>query len=654
MNKKVKSFLIVLSAIIISLTTTAVKYTALASSGSGSTETDQTVTSNDNIVQKLFNMTMSMVGAYNWVISPDGYTSSIQKLPDTISNNVKEFLATMLNGGGIYVDESGDYVFTDEAVNGIYDALSSNSSVDARVVSNFGNFTTFSDGYVNAQHLVNINEIITWARTATDSSGYILQSVRYMDSRSRYIYTYLNAYVLNSNFGYFSADDTYKIKPYTLNGASTIFKKKGCYCIYTISSGTYSTSKDSDFFSIGQFDMIQYTYDNVLNFYNYFPNVDTLTYSNVNTNQSFYCNNSLLIAKNSFSANTLLNQQGGIQYGNLDQRVFNKNIVENNNWENIYNNYVINVNDEASQVEGITADQLRKIQKKYTDQIVTAIEQGMENIEETVSVTNKYLQSISVDVRNIMEYLQTNGGGGSSGGGLSDEQLTQLMTVLNQILTSCNNTYSDVSILRSEVQALGDLIDPATGRNIMEILNSIDSNSSDSADALALIVQNQEDYYSYLSNLALINQKMDTIISKIGSGGGGGSGGGDDGVTVPSVGSDILYVLNSLTDDETDHIAGTVALIGDLLKGAVPFCYLTVIGGVVNALGVPPEPPVFDVSFKSDDNASLGVLQVDETVDLTWVSDLRPYWIALECILFVLGLSMFTFTVFTTFGSLFS
>ena len=78
-----------------------------------------------------------------------GYVSSITGLVNVItdggvsgvSGNVKDAMADVISrqlGSGIYVNSDGDYVFTEDASQELYEAMLGNSSTDARVVSNFG------------------------------------------------------------------------------------------------------------------------------------------------------------------------------------------------------------------------------------------------------------------------------------------------------------------------------------------------------------------------------------------------------------------------------------------------------------------------------------------------------------------------------------
>lgn len=546
-----------------------------------SPEPVQTVTSDDNIVQKLYNMVFSYMGVVN------KSTDLISNASNSISNSVKELIASAFNGGGIYIDSNGDYVFSDSTVNDIYDALNSNSSVDARVISDFSNFSYNTDSYVNSDFLLKLNSLISYLRSE-GNGNYLLVSSRSVNGS--YISTRIDGYLLSNNFGYlgFTKYSIFDRLSFFNNSASnSSFLYKTVSCSYDVNLGTYNVYYSNNISSSNYIDLgSYYNFDNVQNnsnpltkdiIYNSLPNINLADLNFKLINVSIYCNNSIIIAKDSSSGNGLLNQSTGIFYNSLDERIFNKTIVENNNWESIYNNYVYNVNEDFQNDKGITAAEFRKIQKKYTDSIITAINSGSTDIENSISLTNRWLKSIDSNVSAIYDYISSNSGG-SGGSGVSSSW-----------------TSSDVT-------------------NTLNYLDNISSNS---------------DYMYRLNELANLSTYLQIIVNKMNR---------DEDIYID--------LKNTPTADIVDQMVDFKDVVFATIQNAVPFCYVGLFGVLIDSLSEDPVIPHWEIPFKT----TIFNIDESIVIDFQKFAVVHSVLIALQCILFIILLIFATFKLveFTT------
>lgn len=606
--KKIISILSIIFVLFLSVTPNYIVY------ASGEQTESLEVTSNDSIVQKILNYGLSNWGALNRLANSDYITG----IDTAAKNRMLETIASLMNGGGIYVDDNGDYVFTNVASQQLYNSMMNNSTTDAKVISDFSNFTYLADGYVNSKYLLDCNTVTAWGKDISDGStgNYLLDSLRYISSSGNII-TILYCFKLPSNFGFISLRDlgNNNSGAFFYNNSSSNIQLEYRYslCSYSPSRGSYSNETSSIrmrgsllcFTDLSEFNTNYYS---INDFYNSFPNFYNVNYNNNDCSFTFYCNNSLLFSKNVVGGNGLYNQTSGIFSSYKNIGTINKNVLEQNDWTNIYNNYVSQVNIDYQQDPTMSAVDLRKIMKKYTGTIIDAINNGTSNIEDTISISNRYLQAISVDVRNISDKLDNLQSGGGSSDGWTSSQVSQALNLINSIDT-----------------------------NVLDIAGSCDALADDVGDL------NTE--------LVTMNTALNNIYQRLLNMNGGG--GGSPTVTMPTDWNEVLQMLTDVSDGKADQIATVLEVVGDVLKMSVPFCYISVIGGAITALSADPIPPVFDVEVKSEQGNSLD-FAVQEQIDLTWIADLRPVWIAMEEILFVIGLIMFTFTIYTTFGSLFS
>lgn len=606
----------------------------------------QEITSDDNIVQKLYNYTMSAIGALN------KSSSSISAIPTNIANSVKETIASLMNGGGIYIDSNGDYVFSDEACNQIYGALSNNSSIDANVVSNFGNFSYNADGYINSQYLTDVNALTAYYKisgsgaldgvnSGNGTSGkYILCSYRY--TSGNYVVTGTMACDLG-NVAYIviqplGSGNNNRLVFYDSSSNIVSVPLGFACCCYNSNGNSYSNGLTQYLRNVQNIAIASYSGSafglwgslqglEVNPIFNSFPNFNpagsTLT-TNVGTLEKayFYCNNSLIISKNSVAANGLLNQYEGIFYDKFENTVVNNTVLESNNWENIYNSYIQNVNIDYQDDTSISTSDFRKLMKKYTGSIIDAIQNGSQNIEESISISNRYLQAISLDVRNISEKLDDVTGGGS-GGGITPEQYNSIMGKLEDINDNAVDIASSTATISSDIDA------------IYEDTHGI-------SEDMGILLENSADTNT---NLVAIHTLLNNINSKI----------RDRNHDNPLPDDNFWMLLDDELDDYTDTFMDSLTfklqMIGTVLQGVVPFGYVAVIGVMLNALAVQPEEPVFEIDLNSDSTTI--PVHFNSTIDLSWVADIMPMVRAFQVMLFILGLIWASFEIFTTLGSLF-
>lgn len=611
----------------------------------------QEVTSDDNIIQKLFDYSMSALGACN------RNAQIVTSIPSSVADSVKETLASLMNGGGIYVDENGDYVFTDEACADIYDALSSNSSTDARVISNFNNFSYLADGYVNNNYLIACNAVTSFYNTygsginnsginngAGVSGDYLLLSARYESGNLTCTslmgfdignVSYFNVNPSGNNFtiSFISSDATTIGVPWGFcsvcfdAGRNQYFNMQANHFGTTSNlairgyykSGNNNNSMQSSLQFIGS--------DGQNAIYNSFPNVPvdpSLLYTNTYwtmTDINIYCSKSVILSKTLPAGNGLVNQSSGIYYSNFENKVVNHTVLEENNWESIYNTYIQNVNIDYQEDPSISSSDFRKILKKYTNSIIDAIQNGSSNVEESISISNRYLQAISVDVRNISDKLDDISSGGS-GGGITEEQYNSIMAKLNDINDNAIDIASSTATISSDIDA------------IYEDTHGISSD-------MEVLLENTGDTNT---NLVAIHTLLNNINSKIG-----------DRYHNPLPDDNFWMLLDDELDDYTntmmEDLIFKLQMIGTVLQGVVPFGYLAVLNVMVNALAEEPEDPVFEIDLQSNGATAIPV-NWQGTIDLSWVGDIMPIVRSFEVILFIIGLIWATFSVFTALGSI--
>ena len=226
-----KRFVSIISIIFVLFLSVTPNYIVYAS---GEQTESQEVTSNDTIVQKILDYGLSNWGALNRLANSDYITG----LDTAAKNRMRETIASLMNGGGIYVDANGDYVFSNEASQQLYNSMMNNSGTDAKVVTDFNNFSYYADGYVNADYLTLCNQITAWCKDISDGStgNYILYSSRYFSNG--YIYTIICGYRLKENFGFLGINNQ-NLYFYNTSSSPIVSNNWFVNCRYSVNYNNY-------------------------------------------------------------------------------------------------------------------------------------------------------------------------------------------------------------------------------------------------------------------------------------------------------------------------------------------------------------------------------------------------------------------------------
>lgn len=533
----------------------------------------------------------STIGIVN-ATTNNGVTSAFGHMQDSLQSWWQQY-----SNDGIYEDSDGNIVFSGAATEAMYEALSSQSSIDARVISSFNQSVFPPDsGLTTASYATPIYSWIN--RIGINSYDVIYFTSIYEDmvngfSRTKTVACDLTnvAYIVYSTNN--SGSDVFSF--YNSSGTNISVSYASVYQVYSESNGGSYTNPASNGAS-------NYSTKNVV-FNNQFLNNGTdntmcgsLGYTGF-PNDNAKSGRSIILAKNASAANSILNQTSGFVIQNYYSQLptISKTVLENNDWQSIYNSYVTNVqnNSESYTNEDGSIDitELRKILKRYNDSIVTAIADGVTNIADMVNYTNEWLDRIYnllLDIRSILE----EGGSGSGGGSSAD--LTTIETYLQSI-------DSDIGTLLSDLNT---------------IEGYISSNNT----------QNQQ-IYSLLQNIysALLNL---------------GSGGGDNN-NLPSPSADPYKpwfdTLHDFPEEDVLSLISKFDVIKSVLSAAGPFALITGVTAVISGLDSEPVEPVFTIPV------SIERLNIDDTmeVDLTVTDSIIDLVHGLFIILFIIGIIMF-------------
>lgn len=575
--------------------------------------------SSNSLIDNLTNYIMATSGAIDVTAERIGDDlQAIVSQPSSVINRLKEKVSDLL-GTGIYEDGNGNYVFSGQATNEIYEILNGSDSNDVRVVSDFGGVTANSalafvnTPYVNAIFNQKLNEMRS---LYTNYMIICTQGVW-----STYTYTYLNCIDLgdsNNGCAYITVTDSvnynfpsiyirfyndlsnsyfgncsYFSMSYNGSSYSTVSEGTSSTDRFTIQSdtrymnGTSSSSHDSVFIeNLPVFDS-----GVVLNQFPYYVSGGSLIWSN----------RSIIVANNQANGNQFINNSSNIYVSNTYNTFpsISQTAIQNNNWENIYNSYVQNISNNSNQYitnNGIDKNALRQLMANYTNILVDNINNGVENIEQAIYTSNEWLQRIYDRLGQIYDLLLVGDGDGSSGGSSSSIDLSNIESYLSSMNTNISN--------------------------LVIALNRLESNLPNYSAQLA-------SQYTLLSNIyqALLN---------IGSG--GGSGGGDN-IYIPPTENPwepYFHVIDDLPVETYNDIINQFDVIKQLMNEVAPFVYLGMISGILNRLNVAPVEPVFTIPISMDNE----YISIDEDIeiDLTIFEDILPIIQGVFMIGFILSL----------------
>lgn len=609
-------------------------------------------------------------------------TDGITRLPQTTIDSLYQYVNQNLNGNGIYEDGNGNYVFSNDFMRGYYDRLSSDSYKDCYVVSNFSNFNDgISSEYTNLNYNSSVTNILSSAKlkiSSGDYIGYICSCYQYQynaNSVSNLMRTVFQVYLLPRNFAYLSCAQSgsysgyYAINFYDNNGTYMNVPWGQTTCQYNIVDSTFSVNEfhandfnatsgsfkfydDKSYMYQTSLDTLYFGFPNYSSFacvpnYNiYSPSKFTLGFWSV------FASDAMILSKTVTAGNQYVsNTNNYVDYFvvNNNNLTIKKTVIQNNNWTNIYNNYVTNVNNEYKQGSNLTKKDIQKIMKKYTDALLQSIMDGIEDLGEHIENVSQWLEKISMQIDDVNAYLEeikdslSNGTGGSDSA-WTEQDVTRVLQILERfylysddylnklsdIDENTDNVEEEVRLCRTAITSLQNYL--STWESDLNSLHYIQEATTETA-------VNSE---SIISNLATVSTALDTIIRKIDSL-------GNKNIKVPTVDPSVVDDIKTLTDGKLEQLASVVSVIGTILQATVPFCFLALVGGAINALSADPVSPEWDIPIGGE---SVTPLFGEMTIDLSLFDSIHELWEKLMVILFVFGLVVLSFDVFKVFGVL--
>lgn len=258
-----------------------------------------------------------------------------------------------------------------------------------------------------------------------------------------------------------------------------------------------------------------------------------------------------------------------------------KDVINNNDWETIYNNYVNNVNENYN--SDMTVDDLRDLMRQYTGVIQSAIDSGATDIMERVTTSNGWLRRIYERLGVIYDLLYGGGSGSGSGSG-SGGSGTDYSTILGSINT---------------------------------VLGTISGHTA-SLDSTLLLV------YAYL-------QQVRNNVNV-------------DGYPLMDL-ENISHDLITLPTAEVGTVISKAQLFANAAASVSPLCFLAVIHHILEGLSadLPPDyAPSWTIPFRYQRD---GFINLDHsiTIDMAQFSSVHDILVIFECLAFIIFLIMWTY-----------
>lgn len=604
---------------------------------------------------------LSSIGAIDLLSggSVRGVTTSVK---DSLIQKISDLMGT-----GIYEDSNGNYVFSGEATQQIYDVLlgSDNIYSSVNLVSDFGGNSPSSDMLYTYDSTFDLRARNQLQQTISSSgfSSYLCRLTKLNGSSTEgstsytdYYYSFQLfdltdvAYLIVSNKVYDDQTRLYfRIYFYdssgnniSVNRKQFIVSKHGNNAIDygTVGSGSgawfgsYFTASYLRFGNSFTNTLEQYAgyYDNSFFLYstgNLIPSyltdsnsldsvVNYMPFTTTNNNHKgsvFWSNKSVIFATNTNYADRVINQTSGTMVANTFSVIpsVSKNVIENNNWESIYNEYVQNVNIEYDNGNNLSVDDLRNIMKRFSDNINNSVSSGVDNLEEIISSTNSWLKKILQKINEILEYLNNNpssssGGSGSSSGG------TDYSTILNNIYTSLGTLNTTSSGILSDCDTL-ILRLTAMNNKLQDILDELQS-----MDLNVTVSPAPDSHFNPTVNLP-----------------------------------DIYNELNAPDFNIDSSWLKTQGMI-TALKDVMPLCYLFLMVDFVSSVSSEPIAPRFEIPFRFN-STSIASAQFNENLVLDFtLEEFESFHSILEnviCFIFCIWLIFISFRLIQVIMSFF-
>lgn len=410
-------------------------------------------------IPALVNYILTAVGAVNIADSVVGKVSG-QNLLTALSDVVQ----ACLNDGSIYISASGDYVFNSESTAAIYETLLSDDNIDAKVISNFPNWRTYNDLgwnnlYINSDFIEYVNNFILLNDV---SLLCFMQQVGSNVITACYIYDV-------DDYSYFLMDrvgSEVKLIPYNNNGRVSNVTANVVWSNFSGSSGTFNVSTFTD--ESNAIRTTLYDRSNVLeSTFLSFP-VSSFEYRSSVYPAFCYCNRSIVVCSNVTAGSLLYNKNSEIIYNNYYDIIpsVSETVINENNWENIYNSYVTNVNNEYQQIYesngNVTADEIREILKDIGDRIDDIISDAGGEIIENLDDILTWLSRIYDRLDEIR---------------LATGDNADVLAALDSLSETLNGVKADTVYLARVYALLGDILDKmgdgGSGRGYPDIVNKL-------------------------------------------------------------------------------------------------------------------------------------------------------------------------------------
>lgn len=285
-------------------------------------------------------------------------------------DDLVDALKAAWNGGNLYIDSNGDYVFNNESSADIYEVLTSMSSADARVVSSFPDVAANSEGYnplyFSPQFIQNYDNFKL-------NHPYYLVFFTQHTTSSNSIVSYCGIVDI-SNVAFFTLRDGSYMYFYSASGSSINVVGSFFDCTYYPSTDSFSNSGPASRSNNSLALSPSGSSFNQEFFYFNFPSF-SYDYNGYNVCAKYKASRSIVVSKSSVYGQSLYEKNSGVVYYNTYNTIpsVSSDVITNNNWENIYNSYVTNVNNEYQQIYetngSVTAEELREILKSIGDRI---------------------------------------------------------------------------------------------------------------------------------------------------------------------------------------------------------------------------------------------------------------------------------------------
>ena len=379
------------------------------------------VSADSGTVGSLVGYLMSMIGLVNTTSG-----GAIQEAGSDVTSSIADYVTQQMDNT-VYLDSNGNYVFSNDFTQGLYNILNANSSTDVRVISGNSSY----DGNFNWNYVSN-----AFTRAVDSNTSRFENSITvFYQTTTQNTKIYSGAVTFDtSNLAFFSYDSSVN-KIRCMNGSLNYFEPS-CYYVSQsfendIYNSVYSTTHTSVNYLQGGYYTSSWTYNHFTfasdnYWFNHFP----VCHATINS-KDFILNclstRSYVIAKSSAAYNSYHNMSSGLICMNPSSiPSISQTAIQDNNWSEIYSNYVTNVrntynsdpNKVVSTNKPFDYTLLRKYMNIYTQSIIKAIEEGNENIEETIRTSNTWLKMIFNKLNQIYSLLdnwEPSGGGGSGG-----------------------------------------------------------------------------------------------------------------------------------------------------------------------------------------------------------------------------------------------